>query len=275
MAQWSAAEKADAQRKGVSLPSSRPKGGLAALPKYREVAGYKPLQGGGGAQQQQKSLASGMKAAGGISNPLKPQGTTPGQSMSTAQRTELVKGSANPFDDRVAGIAYRPQGDDKYASEKVGMDKPQSEKEWQQYGSDAVNKDLKWQFEQGGTGYGDYTSFLKAHYDEFGQFENRLRKPEPVKAPRRAPGPAATEAAPPPKAPTEDIDPGERDEITPPASGLEETIEKPTITPPLDYRNPEQNAPGSGYGEFKDRGSYLTLSEEREKRRRSYLTRAG
>ena len=250
---WNANELAWAKKHGVNL-GQKTAGGLSTN------AAYKRITGGGNQQQQPKGHAKWV-------------GKTP-------ERTELVKGSANPFDDRVAGKDVQMQGDKNYTSEGYGKGKRPTD--WTAYGEDKVNQDLKWHYnnvvKQGkDSKYSQdltYNAFLKKQYEDEGMYQNRVKTPQEKKAPAvarvtEAPPPAAP--LPPVEAPIEE---GEREFVTPPASGLEDTINIPTIkppAPPLDYRDPEQNAPGSGYGEYKKRPSYLTMSDE-ERRRRSFLT---
>ena len=170
----------------------------------------------------------GGAASGGGQNPA---------NWTTEQRTAAVKASANPYDDRVAGKPFGP-GDSRY-----GPGGAKAPTDWKKYGADKVNQDLKWQYEQGKTGFTSYEAYLQDHWSRIGKYENRVAKPqEPAR--RSSGGSALNNSFPeytgkPVDAP---ITPEEREEITPPASGLEDTIK---TTPQL----------------------------LRERRKRSYLTR--
>ena len=186
-------------------------------------------------------LAKGYKASGAT----KGQGTLQGGSgtadagsqnpagWTTEQRTAAVKASANPYDDRVAGKAFGP-GDSRY-----GPGGTKAPTDWTAYGNDKVNKDLKWQFSQGKTGFTTYEEYLKDHWNRIGKYENRIAKPQEAPKRRSSGSSALNEPA------TDfrpDFDDYEIEDITPPASGLEDTIK---TSPQL----------------------------LRERRRRSYLTR--
>ena len=207
-------------------------------------------------------LAKGYKASGatkgqgtlqgGSGGTAAPSGTktlygrmykTPGASVdagsqnpanwTTEQRTAAVKASANPYDDRVAGKAFGP-GDSRY-----GPGGTKAPTDWTAYGNDKVNKDLKWQFSQGKTGFTTYEEYLKDHWNRIGKYENRIAKPQEAPKRRSSGSSALNEPA------TDfrpDFDDYEIEDITPPASGLEDTIK---TSPQL----------------------------LRERRRRSYLTR--
>jgi hypothetical protein len=97
--------------------------------------------------------------------------------------------------------------------------------DWKAYGAAKVNQDLKWQYDQGKTGFTTYEAYLKDHYNRIGKYENRFAKPEAPKAsaPRRG-GSELTIPEPVLKAPSDPIDQEERDEISKPADGLEGTI---------------------------------------------------
>ena len=132
----------------------------------------------------------------------------------TEQRTAAVKASANPYDDRVAGKPYGP-GDSRY-----GPGGTKAPTDWTAYGNDKVNKDLKWQFDQGKTGFNTYEAYLKDHWNRIGKYENRIAKPQEAPA-RRSSGGGYTAPAEPVRAPFNDY---KIEDITAPASGLEDTI---------------------------------------------------